>query len=125
MHNGNRNDHQSAFQLSLTARHLSLTTRVQPSPPRRLPMKTTLIASAMAAAVSFAVTGAAFAGPAAVPGFDHEKCYGVAKAGKNDCQTATHSCAGTATKDAQGDSWVYVPAGTCDKLAGGSAQPKA
>ena len=88
-------------------------------------MKTTLIASAMAAAVSFAVTSAAFAGPAAVPGFDHEKCYGVAKAGKNDCQTATHSCAGTATKDAQGDSWVYVPAGTCDKLAGGSAQPKA
>ena len=88
-------------------------------------MKTALIASAMAAAVSFAATGAAFAGPAAAPGFEHEKCYGVAKAGKNDCQTATHSCAGTATKDTQGDSWIYVPAGTCDKLAGGSAQPKA
>ena len=88
-------------------------------------MKTTLIASAMAAAVSLAATGAAFAGPAAVPGFEHEKCYGVAKAGKNDCQTATHSCAGTATKDAQGDSWIYVPAGTCDKITGSSAQPKA
>jgi uncharacterized membrane protein len=88
-------------------------------------MKTTLITSAMAAAISFAAAGAAFAGPAATPGFDHEKCYGVAKAAKNDCQTATHSCAGTATKDAQGDSWIYVPAGTCDKIAGGSAQPKA
>ena len=88
-------------------------------------MKTTLITSAMAAAISFAAAGAAFAGPAATPGFEHEKCYGIAKAGKNDCQTATHSCAGTATKDAQGDSWIYVPAGTCDKIAGGSAQPKA
>lgn len=88
-------------------------------------MKTTLIASAMAAAVSFAATGAALADPAAEPGFKHEKCYGIAKAGKNDCQTATHSCAGTAAKDAQGDSWIYVPAGTCEKIAGGSAQPKA
>src|SRR5262249_31468298 len=79
-------------------RHLPLTTRVQPPTPRRPSMKTTLIASAMAAAVSLAATGAVFAGPAAVPGFDHEKCYGVAKAGKNDCQTATHSCAGTATQ---------------------------
>ena len=54
-----------------------------------------------------------------------EKCYGVAKAGKNDCQTATHSCAGTSTADNQGDAWIYVPAGTCGKLAGGSNEPKA
>ena len=87
-------------------------------------MKTQLIAaSAMLAALATPI--AAFAGPAAVPNFQAEKCYGIAKAGLNDCQTATHSCAGTATKDAQGDSWIYVPAGTCDKLAGGSAQPKA
>jgi len=54
-----------------------------------------------------------------------EKCYGVVKAGQNDCQTATHSCAGTSTADSQGDSWVYVPAGTCAKLSGGSNEPKA
>ena len=83
-------------------------------------MKTTLIMSAMAAAISVAAAGAAFAGPAAVPGFDHEKCYGIAKAGTNDCQTATHSCAGTANKDGQADSWIYVPAGTCGKIVGGS-----
>ena len=35
-----------------------------------------------------------------------EKCYGVAKAGKNDCQTATSSCAGTSKKDAQADAWI-------------------
>jgi uncharacterized membrane protein len=46
------------------------------------------------------------------------------KAGLNDCQTATHSCAGTASKDNQGDAWIYVPAGTCTKLTGGSMEPK-
>jgi uncharacterized membrane protein len=48
-----------------------------------------------------------------------EKCYGVAKAGKNDCQTASSSCAGTSKKDAQADAWISVPKGTCDKLIGG------
>ena len=79
---------------------------------------TILVASALATVLSLSATAGAQAA-------DNEKCYGIAKAGKNDCQTATHSCAGTATKDAQGDSWIYVPAGTCDKIAGGSAQPKA
>lgn len=48
-----------------------------------------------------------------------EKCYGVVKAGKNDCQTATSSCAGTSKKDAQTDAWVSVPKGTCEKIVGG------
>jgi len=48
-----------------------------------------------------------------------EKCYGVAKAGKNDCQTASSSCAGTSKKDAQVDAWLSVPKGTCEKIAGG------
>jgi uncharacterized membrane protein len=52
-------------------------------------------------------------------------CYGIAAASKNDCKTASHSCAGTATKDAQGDSWIYVPVGTCSKIIGGSTTPKA
>ena len=53
-----------------------------------------------------------------------EKCYGVVKAGKNDCQTATSACAGTSTKDAQADAWVYLPKGTCEKLVGGALKPK-
>ena len=82
-------------------------------------MKTPLlIASALATALSFTV------GPIAQATDDKEKCFGIAKAGKNDCQTATHSCAGTATADAAGDSWIYVPKGTCDKLTGGSMEPK-
>jgi uncharacterized membrane protein len=84
----------------------------------------TLIGSALAAAASLA-TVSAVAGPAAQPDFSFEKCYGIVKAGQNDCQTATHSCAGTSTADKQGDAWIYVPAGTCGKIAGGSNEPKA
>jgi len=52
-----------------------------------------------------------------------EKCYGVVKAGMNDCQTATASCASSATKDSQADAWVFVPEGLCDKIVGGSKKP--
>ena len=84
-----------------------------------------LIGSALAAATTLGSAAAVLAGPAAQPEYSFEKCYGVVKAGQNDCQTATHSCAGTAAADNQSDSWVYVPAGTCAKLAGGSNEPKA
>jgi len=47
-----------------------------------------------------------------------EKCYGIAKAGQNDCGTATHACAGLAKKDNAPDEWKYVPKGTCAKLGG-------
>jgi uncharacterized membrane protein len=80
-----------------------------------------LISSALAAAATLAA-GSALAGPAEKPSFSFEKCYGVVKAGQNDCQTATHSCAGTSTADNQPDAWIYVPAGTCGKLTGGSDQ---
>jgi len=55
-----------------------------------------------------------------------EKCYGIVKAGKNDCANArgTHSCAGQAPKDGLWDEWVLLPEGTCDKIVGGSTQAK-
>jgi len=53
-----------------------------------------------------------------------EKCFGIAKSGKNDCQTALSSCSGTAKEDRQPDAWIYVPKGTCDKISGGSLTPK-
>ena len=83
-----------------------------------------LISSAIAAAASMSAASA-FAGPAAKPDFSFEKCLGVVKAGLNDCQTASHSCAGTSTADNAKDSWIYIPAGTCSKIAGGSTEPKA
>ncbi len=48
-----------------------------------------------------------------------EKCFGVAKAGQNDCQTDHSSCAGTAKQDKQPDAWIAVPKGTCQKIVGG------
>ena len=49
-----------------------------------------------------------------------EKCYGVAKAGKNDCAAGDHSCAGQSTKDFDKASFVSLPPGACAKLAGGN-----
>ena len=63
---------------------------------------------------------AAGAGPAPAPEFTAEKCYGIAAAGQNDCQTSTHSCAGEAKQARERDSWIYVPAGTCAKIDGSS-----
>jgi uncharacterized membrane protein len=48
-----------------------------------------------------------------------EKCAGIAKAGKNDCGTSKHNCAGMSSKDGDSEEWVYVPIGTCDKIVGG------
>jgi uncharacterized membrane protein len=54
-----------------------------------------------------------------------ERCYGVSKAGKNDCATATTGCSTSAKADFQKDAWIYVPKGTCAKLAGGLMTPPA
>jgi len=51
---------------------------------------------------------------------DMEKCTGVVKAGKNDCGTATHSCAGQSKADNEKGAWISVPKGTCEKVTGGS-----
>ena len=83
-----------------------------------------LVASAVAAALALPLAVNAQGGPAPKPKFDAEKCYGIAKAGKNDCQTTNSSCAGTSKRNGQGDAWVYMPKGSCEKIVNGSLQPK-
>ena len=52
---------------------------------------------------------------AAQPGM--EKCYGVSLAGKNDCAAGPGtSCAGSSTRDYQGNAWKLVPTGACTKI---------
>jgi len=53
-----------------------------------------------------------------------EKCFGIAKAGMNDCSSnkSAHSCAGQATKNNDPMDFVAVPKGTCDKIAGGTVK---
>lgn len=54
-----------------------------------------------------------------------EKCYGVVKAGKNDCvsKANSHSCATMAKTDSNPNEWVKLPKGLCERLAGGSLKP--
>jgi len=54
----------------------------------------------------------------------YEKCFGIAKAGMNDCagKAAPHACAGQATIDRDKVDFVYLPKGTCGKIAGGSTK---
>lgn len=67
---------------------------------------------------------AAASGQALAAKGDNEKCAGITKAGKNDCGTSKSSCAGTAKVDRDPEAWVYVPKGTCEKIAGGTVTDK-
>lgn len=87
--------------------------------------KRLVIVSALAAAVAAPAIVLA-QGPAPVPDYKAEKCYGIAKAGKNDCaSTGNNSCAGTSKLDADPRAWIYVPAGYCERIVNGSLKPKA
>ena len=83
------------------------------------------IQAALAGLLAIGVAGATFAAPATPKG-EQEKCYGIAKAGQNDCaSTGNNSCAGTSKLNSDPKAWVYVPEGYCDRLVGGSKAPKA
>jgi uncharacterized membrane protein len=85
--------------------------------------KNLLMSTALAGVISLGLGGAAHDAEAAKAGF--EKCEGVAKAGMNDCGTSVHACAGQAKVDNDAEEWVYVPAGTCNKIAGGKVKESA
>jgi len=79
----------------------------------------TLISSTVAGILAASVS----IGAQAVPDqpSQWEKCAGIAKASKNDCGAldGSHSCAGQAKTDNMAHEWVYLPAGSCDKITGG------
>lgn len=54
---------------------------------------------------------------------EKEKCFGVAKAGQNDCASlsGSHSCAGQSKVDMDQTEWKYVAKGTCKTMKGLSA----
>jgi len=69
-------------------------------------IKALTVAGAVATALAATVV------PAAAQ--ENEKCFGVAKAGENNCAAGPGTtCAGTSTIDYQGNAWSLVPAGTC------------
>jgi uncharacterized membrane protein len=51
---------------------------------------------------------------------EKEKCFGIAKAGQNDCASTSgaHSCAGQSKVDMDKTEWKYVAKGTCKDMKG-------
>lgn len=79
-----------------------------------------IITSALAAAIAVPALLTAQK-PVEAPGFKAEKCYGIAKAGKNDCaSTGANSCGGSSKVNGDKKAWIYVPAGYCERIVGGS-----
>ena len=79
--------------------------------------------AAVASLLALGIVGSAFA-QMGYPQREHEKCFGIAKVGQNDCGTDKHSCAGQAKVDNDPVEWKYVAKGTCEKLGGKMEAPK-
>lgn len=79
-----------------------------------------IVASALATALALGLGSAS----AHAEDKAKEKCYGVVKAGQNDCSnlSGSHSCAGQAKTDMDANEWKYVAKGTCKDLKGLSAE---
>ena len=83
----------------------------------------TPITAAIAGLVALGLAAAVSAEPVKQP-TGSEKCYGIAKSGKNDCGTAKHACAGLSKADNDAGEWKYVAKGTCESAGGKTAAPK-
>jgi uncharacterized membrane protein len=75
-----------------------------------------LVASAMTAAIGLS----GCIGTHKIVSTTSEKCFGIAKAGKNDCAVEAHGCKGQALATRSAGDFIYLPLGTCEKLAGGA-----
>ena len=76
-----------------------------------------IVSSALASALALGLVGQVAAQD---KGKAKEKCFGIAKAGQNDCAnlSGTHTCAGQSKADMSADEWKYVAAGTCKDMKG-------
>lgn len=99
-------------------------------------MNSTLATATLAAAVGLALSAPAYAQQKGKPMTEDqkrvmermvkqnlEKCYGIAARGRNDCAEGAHSCTGQATHDRDKGSFVLLPKGDCQKIAGGNLKP--
>lgn len=76
--------------------------------------KSIIASTAISGLLALGLAGNAFAEDAAAK----EKCYGVAKAGQNDCAANGHSCQGQSKTDNDPTEWKYVAKGTCGDMGG-------
>ena len=83
-----------------------------------------LVASALASVFAMGLVGQAAAQDMSKDKGGKEKCFGIAKAGANDCAnlSGTHSCAGQSKAEMGADEWKYVAKGTCKDMKGMTAE---
>ena len=85
-----------------------------------------VMASALASAVALPVLVSAQKPVPTPTNFKAEKCYGIARAGQNDCASAgSNSCGGTSKVNSDPRAWIYVPAGYCERIVSGSLKARA
>lgn len=84
-------------------------------------MSKKLVSATLSAIIAAGISNAALADDLTAK--DMEKCYGVSKAGKNDCGAGTLSCSGQSKQDGDKNAWILLPKGTCDRIVGGSINP--
>lgn len=85
-------------------------------------LKSTLAGSLTLGLVSLVSAQGMMHKDAMASGKTMQKCYGINAANKNDCKSADHSCAGQDAKARDPNAYVEVPAGLCEKIAGGSTK---
>jgi uncharacterized membrane protein len=73
--------------------------------------------AAISSLLTVGVASSALAHDATAPA-GMEKCYGIAKAGQNECGTSKHDCATLGMVDNDPTDWKAVPKGTCEKIGG-------
>jgi uncharacterized membrane protein len=86
--------------------------------------RTTLLMAAVGGLMAVSQLALQAQPPAPSPGFAAERCFGVARAGKNDCAANGHACQGQAKRDHNPREWLFLPAGTCERIVGGSLTAK-
>jgi len=80
-----------------------------------------LLGSALLSALTLGVSGEAVAGSGHAVAM--EKCYGINAAYKNNCKSPGHSCASLDAHARDPKAFVFVPAGVCARIDGGSTKP--
>jgi uncharacterized membrane protein len=87
-------------------------------------MSTKMLAAAISAVLALGISEVSMAANNQRPTLGGtENCYGIVKAGQNDCGTATHGCSGAAKQDGMRDEWISMPTGLCNKIVGGTTEP--
>ena len=86
--------------------------------------KSKLVGASLAMAVALAfLENAAAQTNIPRPTYKYEKCFGIVKGAQNDCFSPANSCGKTSKRDNDPNAWIYLPAGTCVKIVGGSTAP--